>query len=471
MGSGRVENKLLFYGFILVALIMVANVSVTETFAKVINQSITDVHSRLLTNSSLGSRAPTSNGTTATITGTILYNDLPIFHYTTAPADLWLWDIDRSIYPSINSTYTTSTGIYSISGVPPGNYAITLFIDSAEPSGTYPGDFFSVSPLISVADGQSSVFKDITAQKLLHITSPIDNSAILGHWANDTWDTYLKDKVSFNWDSLQEASVYNVTIYEYLLPDRSISTALQTQISTLSLEPDLPVSQNNTFYSFELNAFNWAGTLVGQIDLPYDNHYVGAYMFSLSADRANVTVPFGENRTFSPTSDLRLTFDNVTSIGRATVQDTSTPPAPILQNQLGQCSDVGVTANYSGNVTIQLAYDDTNMTPDQESTLQMMQYASIPGDVVNYGQVNILDIAFMAARFGATPASPNWNAAADVTGSQYLVPDGKIDIRDLSVCAVNFGKTSQWTSITTHVDTENNLVYGETSHFSIIGIH
>jgi hypothetical protein len=82
-----------------------------------------------------------------------------------------------------------------------------------------------------------------------------------------------------------------------------------------------------------------------------------------------------------------------------------------------------------------------------------------------------LDIVFLAQRFGTTPESPNWNAAADVTGSQYLVPDGKIDIRDIYVCAVNFAKTSEWTSITTHVDLENNLVHAETTHFSIIGIH
>jgi len=183
----------------------------------------------------------------------------------------------------------------------------------------------------------------------------------------------------------------------------------------------------------------------------------------------NITV--GVNVTVHPTSDLELTFSNVTAAGYATTNKTSTVEAPPLANLVGQYYDIRVTASYSGSVTVSLAYDDTNMTPDRESTLQMMQYAPIPGDVVNYGEVNILDIVFLAQRFGTTPESPNWNAAADVTGSQYLVPDGKIDIRDIYVCAVNFAKTSEWTSITTHVDLENNLVHAETTHFSIIGIH
>ena len=183
----------------------------------------------------------------------------------------------------------------------------------------------------------------------------------------------------------------------------------------------------------------------------------------------NITV--GVNVTVDPTSDLELTFSNVTAEGHATTDKTSTVEAPVLANLVGQYYDVRVTANYSGSVTVSLAYDDTGMGLDREGNLQMMQYTPIPGDVVNYGEVNILDVFLIAHGFGATPESANWNAAGDITGSQYLVPDGKIDIRDIFVCARNFSKTSLWTSIMTHIDTELNIVRGETTHFSIIGIH
>jgi hypothetical protein len=475
MGSGRVENKLIFYGLILVAFMMVANVLVTETFAKAVSRSLIGERSTLSTNLSLGYVAPRPIGTTATITGTVSYNDLPVYQYTTKPAEFWLEDLNTRTYPPINAIYDSSTGAYSVPDIPPGNYVLHMFIDCAEPydgKKGYPGDLIGETSF-EVVDGQSSVSQHIHAREILHVASPIDNSVNQGYFTTlsmDTWDTYSNGDMSFIWDSLQEASEYGVSVLEYTFPSTYVRTLLSTQTSSLSIKLDLPANQNGTWYDFILGAVNGAGTYIGQMTIPYDDGYGGSYFFRVNPV-ANVTISPGVNVAVSPTSDLTLTFDNITSAGYVTEQGTSTPSAPTLNNLAGQYCDIEVTADYSGNVTIRLAYDDTNMTLDRESTLQMMQYAPIPGDVVNYGQVNILDIVFMAERFGATPASPNWNAAADVTGSQYLVPDGKIDIRDIYVCAVNFAKTSQWTSITTHVDLENNLVYGETTHFSIIGIH
>jgi len=177
----------------------------------------------------------------------------------------------------------------------------------------------------------------------------------------------------------------------------------------------------------------------------------------------NITV--GVDVTVDPTSDLRLTFSNVTVAGYVTVNKTSTVEAPLLVDLVGQYYDIRVTASYSGNVTVSLAYDDANMTQQQEINLTMMQYTPILGDIVEYGQVNILDLYFIAKCFGTTPASPRWNAAADING------DEKIGILDLYLCAGDFGKTAEWTNITTYVDTGLNIVRGETIHFSIIGIH
>ncbi len=46
-----------------------------------------------------------------------------------------------------------------------------------------------------------------------------------------------------------------------------------------------------------------------------------------------------------------------------------------------------------------------------------------------------------------------------------------VDMRDIEVAAKNFGRTSNWVSITLFVDTANNVIYGVTTHFSLIGIH
>jgi parallel beta-helix repeat protein len=68
---------------------------------------------------------------------------------------------------------------------------------------------------------------------------------------------------------------------------------------------------------------------------------------------------------------------------------------------------------------------------------------SIVGDITGPtgwpdGKVDIKDISYVAKNFGKTvpPGPPN----CDVTGTTPGVPDGKIDIKDISLVAKNFGK-------------------------------
>jgi hypothetical protein len=185
-----------------------------------------------------------------------------------------------------------------------------------------------------------------------------------------------------------------------------------------------------------------------------------------------VNLTTGANVTVNPTSNLGLTFANVTAAGVVVANETPTVQAPLLANATGQYYNIKVTASYSGNVTVILAFDGSNMTQQQKSNLQMMQYTPIPGDIrETFGMLDIRDISYIAKRFGTTPASPNWDPIADITGPTPMVPDGKVDIKDISLAAKNFGKIANWTNITTYVDTTNNLIYGETTHFSLIGIH
>jgi hypothetical protein len=55
--------------------------------------------------------------------------------------------------------------------------------------------------------------------------------------------------------------------------------------------------------------------------------------------------------------------------------------------------------------------------------------------------VDIRDFQIVAAAFGPTPSSPNWNPYADVNG------DGKVDIRDIALVAKNYGKTEPITPL------------------------
>ena len=48
-------------------------------------------------------------------------------------------------------------------------------------------------------------------------------------------------------------------------------------------------------------------------------------------------------------------------------------------------------------------------------------------------------ILFAAVRFGAEIGDPNYDPRADLTGPTYLVPDGIINMRDISLIAAHFG--------------------------------
>jgi peptide/nickel transport system substrate-binding protein len=109
----------------------------------------------------------------------------------------------------------------------------------------------------------------------------------------------------------------------------------------------------------------------------------------------------------SPTSSVELNFAHVTAWGYVTADNISTVPVP-LDHPKGPYYVVSVTASFSSNVTVSLAFDGSNMTETQKSNLQMMQYTPEMGG---------------------------------------------------------------WINITTYVDTTNNVIYGETTHFSLIGIH
>jgi parallel beta-helix repeat protein len=117
----------------------------------------------------------------------------------------------------------------------------------------------------------------------------------------------------------------------------------------------------------------------------------------------------GENVTVFPTDDVGLIFENVVAGGSTSVNRTATGPAPLADYKIeGQYYDIKTTASYSGNITIRIVYDDTNMTQQEEESLQLMR----------------------------------WNETAQ-----------------------------QWMNITTHVDTKSNVIYGETSHLSIFAVH
>ena len=183
----------------------------------------------------------------------------------------------------------------------------------------------------------------------------------------------------------------------------------------------------------------------------------------------------GLNVTVFPTENISLTYQNVTTAGSTTVHTTPTYSPP-LSGIIGEYYEILVNATFTGNVTVRLIFDGSNMTQQQKSNLTMMQYTPLIADVsgstlgVSDGVVNMRDIAYIIMHFATTPNSTNWDPHCDIYGPTGT-PDGVVNMRDIAFAVTCFGQTSHWTNITSYVDTANNIIYGQTTHFSFIGIH
>ena len=133
-----------------------------------------------------------------------------------------------------------------------------------------------------------------------------------------------------------------------------------------------------------------------------------------NVDRYPLMGPFGgltfrgRNVAAYPSSDVCLIFENVTSEGATSVNVTSVGPEPPSGFKLaGNYYDIKTTANYTGTIRLRIVYDDSNMTLEEEMSLRLMQ----------------------------------WDEALQ-----------------------------KWVDITTSIDVENNVVFGETTHLSIFAI-
>ena len=223
-----------------------------------------------------------------------------------------------------------------------------------------------------------------------------------------------------------------------------------------------------------------------------------------------VPTPSGTNVTVAPTQNVNITFTEVASPGVTTLNMTQPPQIPFITVN---CIDIKTTANYSGNITIQFAYDPTGLSLEQEQALKLwlwnetalnwvdittyvnttsniiygetphLSIFGITSDLLLYGDLSIFGITTVR-----TPSSPPLPPNGLVALNYYEVfttkqPQEPIEIR----LAYNAGKvrpevenliqawvwnelTSNWTDITTYVNTTSKDVYGLTPHLSIFGI-
>lgn len=221
-----------------------------------------------------------------TINGTVRYNGQPITDYTDKPVSFWAReDIPPYRVPTISSVYDTNTGEYSIifSNIPSSTYGVQVQIDAASPfdGNFFPGDYYGWNTPI-VLDGTPVVNKDLTCNKLIHLTSPADNLSIVG--SIGVYPTY-HNTILFKWDAIAGASVYEISIdrWQSSPPYNFRGNAYYNNAFTnTQLTITLADSLEDEHYQFSLLAYNSLGQRIGQLMVVYDNGYGWDYRFRIA---------------------------------------------------------------------------------------------------------------------------------------------------------------------------------------------
>jgi len=223
----------------------------------------------------------------STIRGEVLYNDRPVSQFTSLQLHFLMRNLNSSAVLQTPS-YNASTGAYSISNVPPGKYVISAdtWWQHRRP---FPGDFDG-DVIVNVSEGQSIIEQNLFVQRIIHLTSPADNSGEIAVGVGPNLTQHLRSyppgKIIFSWESLAESVMYNATLYEGYVVGAEQWSATPEQVTTTSdtkwevsyLSP----SSDDRWFELELNGYSSSGAWVGKLVAGDDTGYWFGFRFRIS---------------------------------------------------------------------------------------------------------------------------------------------------------------------------------------------
>jgi len=180
--------------------------------------------------------------------------------------------------------------------------------------------------------------------------------------------------------------------------------------------------------------------------------------------------PQGLNVTVFPMENVSLMFPAVSAQGFTEAfpgGDFGPPPPP--DSSIEMFFHLESNATYSGNITMRIIYNDSNMTLEEEEKLRMIMFAyTVPGDVDWDYDVDIYDIVKIAGAYGSSAGEPRFFPECD------LDEDRDVDIYDVVIAAGNYleriPEELRYLNITVDINTATNIIYGAAPHLSIFGV-
>jgi hypothetical protein len=187
--------------------------------------------------------------------GRLLFAGRPITDITTIKPTFWFRNEDTGKAQEARVTY--ENGRFLIYGLPPGNFGVSINIDSnAQNPWSYPGDFRSWQPF-TVTEG-SNPEMEVSLLQLIHMTAPQDNNVEMEQWGAEcmqkiTWQS----PVTFRWESVGEDVDYEYRITRMACDNNYNSAGTVVEETTMSTELTIPLapSLENECYGFHLYAY------------------------------------------------------------------------------------------------------------------------------------------------------------------------------------------------------------------------
>ncbi|WP_277057775.1 carboxypeptidase-like regulatory domain-containing protein [Trichlorobacter lovleyi] len=212
---------------------------------------------------------------TPSVTGRLLF-DGQLF---SAPVQPSFWFRNEITNQVASAQVEVVDGRFTISGLPPGNYGVSVTIDLNQANAPgMPGDF-SAWKHFSVNQGMVTNL-DIPMTKLIHLTSPVDNANLVKGRDCDGMNI-LKSPVKVAWEPVVEHATYDYAIITAdCMPFKYGGVVASGTTNDLSELINLPPNKWNQMYLLKLGARR-NGHYVGSLQINGATFYGWDYRFRI----------------------------------------------------------------------------------------------------------------------------------------------------------------------------------------------
>ncbi|MFA4829474.1 MAG: hypothetical protein WC855_12970 [Thermodesulfovibrionales bacterium] len=197
------------------------------------------------------------------VRGRLIYNNIDIDRLTPVESTFWFRSEEKGT--SVTPTIKYKNGSITINGLPPGPYGMSVNID-ANPLNPrmFPGDYSTWKSFTIIAGHRSDL--DIELQKIIHLTSPVDNATVMSYGGQECADKIGNNSpVVFSWETLEDDVYYDYSIAAMQCkPFKMLKAMTGATTKDTSISLHLPHNEPNEFYLLTLTAKK-NGKLIGQL--------------------------------------------------------------------------------------------------------------------------------------------------------------------------------------------------------------